>query len=401
MKHSKVIGSILILIGTCIGAGILALPIISAASGFIMSSILMVGMWVLMTLTAILILEVNLACPENTNSFGVMALSTLGKRGQIITWAVFLLLLYSLLAAYTSGATSLFKNMVFSKLDINLPTWSCAMLFICTLGGVVFWSTGAVDYTNRFLITGKMLLLISCITLLLSHINLTNVYYTQEINANKYLGVAAPIFLCAFGFHVVIPSLRNYVGNNRKKLQLIIFIGTSTVLVIYLLWLLAILGSISPRTFNINDNSVEGLIHAISIVVDDKAITTSINTFSSISMATSFLGVALAIFDFLADGFNLSNTRYGRLQTALLTFIPPLVFALYYPKGFMMALGYASIFVAILLVILPAMMAYKLRQKTDNKILFNKFLLIGVILIGFALIVLQISVSSGLLATTL
>lgn len=62
----------------------------------------------------------------------------------------------------------------------------------------------------------------------------------------------------------------------------------------------------------------------------------------------NFLGVSLGLFDFLADGFKQSNTHGGRFRTALLTFVPPFMFAILYPQRFILALGYAAIFVAIL-----------------------------------------------------
>jgi aromatic amino acid transport protein len=409
MNSNKVFGSIVILIGTCIGGGILALPMLSAASGFFMSSALLISIWVLMILTALLVLEVNLYCPNESNSFGAMAYKTLGKMGQTITWITWLLLLYSLLAAYTSGATVLLKSLFYAAGNIDLPMWATAVLFICALGSMVFCSTKAVDYTNRFLMTFKGLLLVSSIVLLLPHINLSNILYNQEIYSNKYLGIAAPIFLFSFGFHIVIPSLRNYLGYNRKELQFVILCGASIPLIIYLLWLLATLGTV-PLKGTINSfsaikaggDSIDGLINAVSAIVNNKWITASITGFSNISVTTSFLGVSLSLFDFLADGCKRSNTRFGRLQTALMTFIPPLIFALYYPKGFVMALGYASFFVAILLVILPALMAYKLRTieptiLTINKLLFNKFLLISIVAAGVVLITLQIMSSLHLL----
>ena len=400
-KYSKSIGGVLIIIGTCIGGGILALPMLSAASGLWMSSALLLGIWGLMTLTSLLVLEINLYCPQKSNSFGAMAYKTLGKTGRAITWITWLLLLYALLSAYTSGGTILLKNLFFFVSNTNPPIWTTALLFIGILGSMVFWSTKAVDYSNRFLMTFKGLLLVSSIALLLPHINLSNILHNQAIHNNKYLGVAAPIFLFSFGFHIVIPSLRNYIGDKRKELRLIIFCGASIPLIIYLLWLLATLGTIplqgtlnSFSAIKANGNSIDGLINAASAIINNKWVTASLTGFSNISVTTSFLGVSLSLFDFLAEGCKRPNTRGGRLQTALITFTPPLLFALYYPKGFITALGYAAFFVAILLVILPAMMAYKLRQEKHllaaNKLLFSKPLLISIIAAGIILITLQI-----------
>ncbi|MCV5837916.1 tyrosine transporter TyrP, partial [Escherichia coli] len=48
MSRSKVFGSTLIIAGTTIGAGMLALPLASAGIGFSTSIIIMLGLWALM-----------------------------------------------------------------------------------------------------------------------------------------------------------------------------------------------------------------------------------------------------------------------------------------------------------------------------------------------------------------
>jgi tyrosine-specific transport protein len=400
MKSNKFIGSILIIIGTSIGAGMLALPIISAASGFFNAALLMIFIWFLMTLTALLVLEVNLYCPSHANNFGAMAYKTLGKSGQIVTSILFLLLLYSLLAAYTTGATGLLEGLFYLLLHIKLPTWFCALLFICILGSVVFWSTKAVDYTNRILMMMKISLLAASIIFLILQLNPANISYCYTNVSNKILCTVAPIFLCAFGFHVVIPSLRNYVGDKRKELQLIIIVATTIILVIYLLWLLAILGALPANTIQNKAHSVNGLLSAIASINNNKKVITAISAFSSISMSTSFLGVALAVFDFLAEAYKHITIKNNRLPIAFLTFLPPLFFVLCYPEGFMTALRYASFFVIILLVVLPALMAYKVCQQSEAltaNFLLNKYLLGIIFIIGMALIIIEFLTNSTIL----
>ncbi|MGL5726928.1 MAG: aromatic amino acid transport family protein, partial [Plesiomonas sp.] len=92
----------------------------------------------------------------------------------------------------------------------------------------------------------------------------------------------------------------------------------------------------------------------------------AVRIFADMALATSFLGVTLGMFDFLADAFRRSDNASGRLQTGLITFIPPLIFALFYPQGFVMALGYAAIALAILALLLPAAMVWKIRRHSGN-----------------------------------
>ena len=58
--NNKLIGGILLIIGTSIGGGMLVLPIATAQLGFINALIFLVLCWAIMTAAALLILEVNL-----------------------------------------------------------------------------------------------------------------------------------------------------------------------------------------------------------------------------------------------------------------------------------------------------------------------------------------------------
>lgn len=394
----------MILIGTIVGAGMLALPLVSGMSGFLYASLLMIAVWALMTITGLLVLEVNLSLDITACSFSSMADKTLGKPGKIITWITCLLLLYALTAAYMSGAASLL-SVLMNSCHIKVPNFMNAVFFTLVFGGAVFWSTKITDYFNRGLISIKGGLLLATLILLLPHINISNLLELHGSLETKCLIGTIPIFLCAFGYHTVIPSLRMYLGEQPRELKLIIILGTTISLIVYLLWLAVTLGIIPLTGTNSftalakSNGSVGELINTVTLLTNSKGLSSVINGFSDIAMTTSFLGVTLGLFDFLADGFKRPNTRYGRSQTALLTFVPPLIFAYYYPQGFILALKYAAIFVTILEVILPALMAYKLRvnltspSPSSYRVFGGNKLLFIIAIIGFILILSQLGFS--------
>jgi aromatic amino acid transport protein len=397
-RSIQIIGSALILIGTAIGAGMLALPLISAQAGFIPALILLIGIWLLMTLTALLVLEVNLAFPINKNNFNTMAMATLGPVGQFVAWLTCLLLLYALTSAYIAGNASLLAQASQTFFNHSLSSDSDAILFTLVFGGIVFISTRSVDIVNRSLISIKGITLILILIVLLPHVNTAQLIHQE--GSVKYLWAAAPIFLTSFGFHTVIPSLSSYLNKDAKALKKIIVIGAAVPLLIYTLWLICALGIIplvgsnSFTEIAAQGNSVGNFVGTLDKIVNNHWVSIGVDGFSNIAMTTSFLGVTLGLFDFLADGFKRKNSRAGRLQTALLTFIPPLAFAIYYPKGFIMALGYGAIFVAILEIILPVLMVYKLRQSqtlsSSYRAPIGNALLILILICGLVLIATQL-----------
>ena len=119
----------------------------------------------------------------------------------------------------------------------------------------------------------------------------------------------------------------------------------------------------------------------------------AINGFANITITTSFLGVSLGLFDFLADALQRPNTLRGKFELSALTFLPPILFAIFYPHGFILALGYAAICVAFSHVMLPALIVWQLRKRkipSPYRVFGGKILLFIVLLAGFLLIILQI-----------
>ncbi|MBU0745126.1 MAG: tyrosine-specific transport protein [Gammaproteobacteria bacterium] len=409
MNTSKFIGSTLILIGTAVGAGMLAMPAVSASAGFILSATMILILWAASTITGLLVIEVTLALPSQACSFNAMSTQTLGIFGKVITWASYLFLLYAIMITYIMGGSSIVAGIVNSIFNVEIPNWISAVLFTMILGVAVFWSTKAVDYLNRNLMSLKGLSLIVALSLIAPQIEINKLITIQGISHAKYILAAIPVFLAAFSYHFIIPSLRIYVGDKPRQLKMIVIIGNTFAMLIYLWWLACVFGII-PLTGDNSFTSIASdphpprqLIQLITSIANNKWITSSINSFATIALTTSFLGVALGLFDFLAEGFKRKDTRFGRLQTSGLTFIPPVIFALFFPGGFVKALNYASIAVAILAFILPALMAYYLRKhstlKSPYRVKCGNIGLALIVLIGSTSIVLALMYAFNLLPT--
>jgi tyrosine-specific transport protein len=320
----RLLGGILIVAGTTIGAGTLALPLVTGAAGFIPSVILFCIVWAFMTYSAYLILEVNLSMESGVNLV-TMARRTLGPVGELIAWSSYLLLLYTLTAAYLSKSGELLSGF--------LPAWVAPLPLVALLGGFIVAGIRNVDLLNRFLMAGMAVTFVMLLYMVLPKVEPERLLESHP----SYLVVALPVVITAFGFHIVIPSLTAYFNGNLRQCRRCILVGSLIPLAVYLLWQLALLGS---------RESVSGWVAGI---------------FSFLIIVTSLLGVMLSLWDFLADGLRLHHTRRGRLLLSVLTFVPPLLYAWLYPEGFVVALGYAGIFVAVLLGLLPIAMAWSER----------------------------------------
>jgi len=157
------------------------------------------------------------------------------------------------------------------------------------------------------------------------------------------------------------------------------------------------------NSFSIIGYSVGEFLRVLTSIISNKWVKVCIHGFANISMTTAFLGVSLGLFDFLADGFKRSNTRWGRLQTAGLTFLPPMLLNLLFPSAsnFIKAFNYSGIFVAILFLILPPIIVYRLRKKPVlthvplNYAKFGKASFAVIIVLGFVFTIFPILTSLG------
>lgn len=369
MKN-KLLGCILLIIGTSIGGGMLALPVVTASGGFFHSVILLVAAWLAMTVGALFMAEVNLWFHRDNNIVS-MARITLGKAGEVIAWITYLGLLYALISAYIAGGSGVLQSIL-SLAHIDLPDWSGAIAFTLILGIIVWRGIDSVDKTNRLLMSVKLFAFIAIVALLTKHIQWTN------LNGGhiKSLFPAVTVVVTSFGFAGSIPSFCSYLDYDRTSIRKAIWIGSSVTLIAYIVWLAAAQGTISAHDLNhmnLHGNTTEMLTQRLSSIAHNPWLSTFAHLFASICMFTSFIGVSLGLSDFLADGMRVKKSE-NKLLVYGVTFVPPLLITWFYPKIFISALGYAGICCLILLMLLPGLMAWsgRYRKTSKNRLSFVK-----------------------------
>lgn len=359
MVNSKLIGGVLLIVGTSIGGGMLALPVSTAAAGMLNSIFFLVFCWLVMTVGAFLILEVNLRLPRGSNMVS-MAKSTLGLPGQIIAWATYLLLLYTLLAAYISGGSDVFNGLL-QRVHLNLPSWATSVLFTALFSFIIYSGIRAVDYVNRGLMFGKLGVYLILIMIISPHVDIA----ALRGGSLRAITGSLMILLASFGFASIVPSLRDYFEDDIPALRKVILLGSLIPLFCYILWDAVIMGVVEREGENgllalmTSERPTSGLTDALSAAVHSQWITGFFGFFTSVCMITAFLGVSLGLFDFLADGLRLRKAGSQGKAILALTFFPPLAVVLINPGIYLRAFNYAGVCCVILLLLLPIIMAWR------------------------------------------
>lgn len=401
--RNKTVGGVLLTAGTCIGAGMLALPITTGAAGLIPALLLFLTVFVYMLLNLFVLLEANLYETGLEANIISMAKSRLGAFGQIVAWFSFLLLLYAAASAYISGGSSLVSSFIHMLFGINISDVTGVLIFAILFGALILFGTGAIDSFNRILMIGIVVAFFGLALFTMPHVKTTNMLSYHPL----YLLATVPVIVLSFTSHIILPSLRTYVGGDLKALVKIIVLGSIIPLLFYVLWEVLIVG-VLPQGGQYGLSALRGAAHPVSDLATalDKNLgmayaAVAVGAFSFFALVTSFLGVILSLADFLRDGFKIKANMSGRVRALLLTLIPPLLFAIYYPTGFILALSYAGVFVAILYGILPPLMVWKARYKQGLNGRFRVFggkpMLVVIMAFSVVVIILQIAATLKLI----
>lgn len=387
---SRIVGSILFISGTSIGAGMLGLPIRTIGIDIYFVCSIFFCVWICMTLSALAMLEISLWLPGNTNIISISNF-IFGKKIGIVIGFLYVLFLYSLISAYISGGSS----MLIDLFSINCESFTChffsCLFFISPFFLIIFFGVGFSDYINRFFF------IVLILTYIFLTFNLINVL-TFDIKNFKFLDISLcffslPLILTSFGYSLLIPSLKSYLFNNTKFLIFVIIFGSFIPLLVYIFWeyfIYSFLFNISNKLFVQTLFGYGNPAEKLMVLIGNNSIFILyiISFFSLSALISSLIGVALSLYYFFFDALKLSyNSYFNKLFCVVIVFFVPVIFSIFFPHGFMFFLSYAGAVAAILLVIFPIYTLWYgryIKKFSYKYILFdNKFVLSLLLLFGF------------------
>ena len=368
VKTPSLFGGAMIIAGTVIGAGMLANPTATSGVWFTGSLIVLLYTWFSMLSSGLMILEVNTHYPHGA-SFDTMVKDLLGPTWNVINGVAVAFVLYLLTYAYIFVGGDLTAKGLGGALGVKIPLTVGQLSFFLIFATCVWASARLVDRFTSILIGGMVLTFIWATGGLIAEAKLPVLFDTQAPSGTPYwiyISAALPVCLASFGFHGNVSSLLKYFKGDAPKVAKSLWAGTLIALVIYVLWQIAIQGNLPRNEFApviAADGQVSVLIETLSKFVQTGSMAAILSFFSYMAIATSFLGVTLGLFDYIADIFKWDDGFAGRTKTAAVTFLPPLVSCLLFPTGFVTAIGYVGLVATVWTCSLPSLLLLRSRQK--------------------------------------
>ncbi|MGE6169959.1 aromatic amino acid transporter [Aeromonas media] len=394
----SVTGGACIIASVCVGAGMLGLPSAGAGAWTSWSSLAIILTMIIMTVSGWMLLEAFKPY-ELTASFNSVTKDLLGHKINV----------FNNLTVYFVGGILLYAYITSSGLILSgllgINSQFASVLFVLVFSCFVWHSTRAVDRISVVLIAFMVLSFVFGVSGLAANIDATRLFHslTEELGQAPYALAMLPVALTSFGYHHSVASMRAYYGEEQKAKQAILG-GTLIALALYLLWLLSIFGNLPRSAFGpviAKGGDVDVLLGALASVIESKRVSNAINLFSMAAILSSFIGVGLGVFDYLADLFKFDNSRAGRAKSWGVTFLPPLLLSLLFPFGFVVAIGYAGAAATVWACIIPALLAKKSRELAPQgggfKAPGGQPMVVAVILFGVLTAIFHLMAMAGML----
>jgi len=357
VSFGRILSAIFLVAGTCIGGGMLALPVSTGVSGFFPSLVVMAVCWLIMTLSALLLLEASLWMEEGVHLITI-ASRLLGAPGRWISWCLYLFICYASLVAYTAGGGVQIATAFKHYFNLEVSKEIGAILFLATFGCIVDLGSRVVGRVNAILFIAMISAYFILTGIGIEEVgfhNLRHAYWPAAL-------LSIPLTLTTFSFQTMVPSLTPYLNRNGRALRIAVIAGTSLTFLIYSLWQWLILGIVPVE----GDNGLaealrrgEPATQFLREHVSGNWIYALAEYFAFFAIVTSFLGIGLGLVDFLSDGLKVEKKGWGKLFLGTLIIVPTLLFATQYERAFLLALELSGgIGDAILNGMLPVLMVW-------------------------------------------
>ena len=389
---NKQITSIFLVAGTCIGAGMFALPLTFAKIGIIPSVIIIILTWLFTYYCSLIYVELNLHCNKkninsDNNNINSLPLIIAGKRASLFENVNLKLLSYSVLSAYIYGCSSIFQKLIGYDNSFLIQTFLTIFLFL--------FNTDIISKINNIAFIFLVSLFFIVVIRMLTFIKFPNIPIYEAVNFYKILPLFSLTFL-SFGYQLIFYAIRQYCDNDATMIKKAYFYGSIIPMFVYILWTFVSLSIIYNNNiifYNsiVNSNvEVGDFIQELSRCLHFSELQIVIYIISIFTIFTSIVGVGLGIKNSFTSIFKNKGIKNHNILSSLITIVPPYMISVFIPNAFIKILNYAGIILVIIAILLPIYLYFKAKIDEPYIKILNKYSLILCSVVGVLMVILSL-----------
>lgn len=240
MVNKKLLTGTSILIGTCVGAGVLGLPYVAAQAGFFTSLVYIIIIGLITYLINLYLGEVSLRTKEKHQIVGY-AEKYLGKRGKKLMEFATIFGIYAAIIAYMVGVGESLSFLVLGDTNYSIIF---GLFFGVIMSGLLWSGKKSLKKFEKIGVGVVLTLLIFIIIFFIPSVQLNNLLGFNSGNIFLPFGV---VLFALMSFHA-IPEINIVLGKEKNKLKKVILLGTIISITFYILFTLIVVGFMGLRT---------------------------------------------------------------------------------------------------------------------------------------------------------
>ena len=368
----EIINASLLISGTAIGAGLIALPIMAANLGVKISLAFVIAMVFVAYQSSMMTLDLN-DLNGKSDSIVEMSNKLSGRGAFLVTLLSFYMLSISLLTAYFAGITDSIVTF-FSIKNSSLAALLCGL----GLYAILYLKSEAFSKLNSVLVV--ILLIVIMISLIKIHTS-QKVIFPQAVLSKSEFFAFLPIIFTSFGVQNICPYIHHYLKKDRKKINLSFLIGIIIPAIVYIVWIYFVFENILSRDIiffeRLQNHQVSAgeLVKFLCESSNSALIDVVLKILSLFAMITSAIGIGLG----LVKSINEIAAPSPRLAGIIVCIIPVMI-VLITPDTFISVLSFGGIIATIFVIFTPYFLLFKHKTGTKMKIKYNICLACGVII---------------------
>jgi len=226
--------SVSVLIGTCIGAGVLGIPYVAAQAGFFvaLAYILLIGAIILVV--NLYLGEISLRTKGDHQLIGY-AQRYLGRKGKHFMEFATIFGIYAAIIAYMLGIGESISFLIFGD---SSYTTLLGVLFGIGMAGLLWKAMKSLKRFEKIGVAIVLGLLIAIFFMFFNQIEAVNLIYFNIGNVFLPFGV---ILFALMSFYA-IPQIEILLHKNEKLMKKVLILGTLVCVVFYILFALVVVG---------------------------------------------------------------------------------------------------------------------------------------------------------------
>jgi len=330
-----------VLMGSTIGAGILAIPYAVSKVGWTVGVFYIVCLGLVMMSLNLMAGEISLRTKTPLQVSG-MAGRYLGKKGKIAMTVINLLGAFGAMIAYLVGEGEILKSFFGGSAFMwTIAFWACGAI-------LVYFGLNLIKKLDVFLTIIILFIVLIIVFFSAPSINLTNLSSVTLSNLFFPFGV----ILFAFQGVSGIPQVNAILSHQQKRMKMAIVTSGLIIIAAYLLFMTAVVGITGDQTTEIATIGLgQKLGNGVLMLID---------IFAFFAMGTCFLNIGIATKNVFHWDYNLSN-----IKSWFLAMIVPLIFFIIGVRGFVAILDFVGGVFGAFFAILMIAIYWKARQIGD------------------------------------